>query len=172
MMVNLQALLAAIYNNPHFYNVLTYAIVAPLFLAWMFVIVKRDGMSAKGIWLGVAAIATLSLLPAYHRPHDAKILLLTLPACAVLWAEKGVMAWMGLAFTTAGILITSDLPLAALNLSNSAFQPGPGFISQTLGLVATRPIGIVLLAASAFYVIAFVRHCKLELKVDLHQTSV
>jgi hypothetical protein len=172
MMVNLQPVLAAIYNNPHFYNILTYAIVTPLFLALLFVILKSGRMSEKGIWLGVAAIATLSLLPAYHRPHDAKILLLTLPACAVLWAEKGGTAWMGLAFTSAGILITSDLPLAALNLSNAAFQPGPGFISRSLGLIAARPIGIVLLAASAFYVFSFVKHCRAEVKVHPHPASV
>jgi hypothetical protein len=172
MMVNLQPLLAAIYNNPHFYNFLTYAILAPLFSAWLFVIFTSGRMSAKGVWLGLAAIATLSLLPAYHRPHDAKILLLTLPACAVLWAEKGVTAWIGLAFTSAGILITSDLPLAVLNLSNSALQPGPAFMSRTLGLVATRPIGIVLLASSAFYVIVFVKHGRAEAKVHQLHASV
>ena len=163
MMVNLQPVLAALHDSPAFYNLLTYAIVAPLFLLWAFVILRGRTMSSKGIWLGLATIATLSLLPAYHRPHDAKILILTLPACAVLWAEKGASAWFAMAFTGAGILITSDLPLAALNLAVAVYHPGSMSSSRILGLLTARPIGIVLLAESAFFVSAFVRHCRSEI---------
>ena len=162
MMVNLQPLFAAFRNDPVFYNLCTYVILAPFLLAWALVTRRASRLTSEGIWLGLAAIATLSLLPVYHRPHDAKILLLTLPACAVLYAQRGVMALMGLMFTTAGIAITSDLPLAALNLANAAPQPGPFSISRTLRVFAGHPIGIVLLAVSAFYVGVFVMHCRLE----------
>ena len=54
------------------------------------------------------------MLPVYHRPYDAKLLLLAVPACAALWAQGGVRRWLGLVTTSAAILVTSDFPSALL----------------------------------------------------------
>ena len=163
MMVHLQPVLALIHNDPRFYNIAAWTIVAPLLMLWSFR-TMQGCHTAKSTWLAVAAIATLSLLPIYHRPHDAKILMLTLPACAALWAEKGVVAWLALLFTGGEILITSDLPLAALSGLSSSSQPSPGIINHLLFIAVSRPAGLVILAASIFYVWVYIRDCTPEPK--------
>lgn len=153
MMLNLQPLLATYWNSPKFYNFLTYALLAPLFLLLLLAIRRGLQLSRDGIWIGLAAIATLSLLPVYHRPHDAKILLLTLPACAALWAQKGWDGWLGLALTTAGIVITSDLPLAAIEVARASIHLTPNKALRILDPLIGHPIGIVLLVVAMFYVL-------------------
>ena len=161
LMINLQTVIAAFRNQSHFYNPIAYLICAPLLLLWIYVTV-RIRHSSKGIWLGVAAIAALSLLPVYHRPYDAKILLLTLPACAALWAEGGSVAWAGLAVTSAGILVTSDLPVAMLSMVNPQSYLQPGISNSVLLVLTTRPAPLVLLAMSSFYLWAYVRFYQRE----------
>ena len=165
MMVNLQAALAVVHNDPRFYNLATYAICLPLLVIWV-MLTARSRRTLKGIWLGLAAIAPLSLLPLYHRPHDAKLLLLTLPACSALWAEGGGVAGAAIAFTAAGILITSDLPIAALNIASSSLhlQPGVGNILPVL--VVARSASLVLLAMSVFYLWAFARQNAIDRTVS------
>ena len=154
LILNLQTVIAVFRNKPEFYNLLAYAICAPLLVWWAYV-TFRVRHSSKAIWLGVAAISALSLLPVYHRPYDAKILLLCLPACAALWAERGRMAWIGIAVTTAGILITSDLPVAVLSMIKPQTHRPALSGTDLLYVLATRPAPLVLLVMSFFYLWAY-----------------
>ena len=110
MIIDLQTVISVIRNEPHFYNLITYLICGPLILAWV-VATFRMSFSMARAWLALAAISAISLLPVYHRPYDAKILMLTIPACAALWAEGGAAGWIALLFTSAGIFATSDIHL-------------------------------------------------------------
>ena len=65
---------------------ITYLIFGSLLLVWIAVTLRAPSTASKH-YLALAAIAALSMLPVYHRPHDAKLLLLTLPACAMLLSE-------------------------------------------------------------------------------------
>ena len=112
--------------------------------------------SQKSVWLGLAVITVLSLIPLYHRPHDAKILLLTLPACAILWAEGGAVGWLAVLFTSGGIVATSDLPLLFLQMAST--PPAPGLRGQVLFLITTRPAALMLFAESIFYLSVYVVH--------------
>jgi hypothetical protein len=76
MMINLQTAISVFLDDPRIYNLATSLVCAPLLLAWAFVTL-RSRPSPRRTWLGLAAIATLSLLPIYHRQYDAKLLLLT-----------------------------------------------------------------------------------------------
>jgi hypothetical protein len=154
-MVNLQTLLAFFRNDPRFYNSLSFAICAPLILVFLFTAIRLK-RSPKGIWLGLATIAVLSLLPVYHRPHDAKILLLTLPACAMLCAEGGPTAWLALLFTGGGIVVTSELPLIFLQVF--AVSPTSGIRARVLYLLTTRPAPLILFAESFFFLYVYVKH--------------
>lgn len=154
LILNLQAVIAVFRNKPEFYNLLAYVMCAPLLVWWAYV-TFRVRHSSRAIWLGVAAISALSLLPVYHRAYDAKILLLCLPACAALWAERGRVAWMGISVTTAGILITSDLPVAMLSM----IKPQ----NHSSYVLATRPAPLVLLVMSFFYLWAYHRLYKSEI---------
>ena len=156
LMINLQTVIAVLHDKPQFYNGITYLICAPLILLWI-VITVRIRQTLRAIWFGAATIAALSLLPVYHRPYDAKILLLTLPACAALWAEGGVVAWLGIAFTSAGILVTSDIPVAALSMVDPQTFSRPGIGNAILLVLTTRPAPLILLAMSIFYLWVYVR---------------
>jgi hypothetical protein len=153
--VSLQTVLAAFRDNAAFYNSLSLAICAPLILVSLFTAMRLK-RSPKGIWLGLATITVLSLLPVYHRPYDAKSLLLTLPACAMLWAEGGLTAWAALLFTAGGIVVTSELPLVALQAFPIA--PASGLKAETLHILTTRPAPLILFAESLFYLYIYVRH--------------
>ena len=89
------------------------------------------------------------MLPVYHRPYDAKLLILTVPACAALWAQGGARRWLGMLATSAAIGVTSDLPSSLLTmLSESDCQPRPvvGFSDQILTFVIARPAPLILLS--------------------------
>ncbi|HXS77634.1 MAG TPA: glycosyltransferase family 87 protein [Terracidiphilus sp.] len=154
-MVNLQTVVAFFRNDPHFYNLVTCVVCAPLILLCLIVTLRGD-RSRKSIWLGMAAITVLSLLPLYHRPYDAKLLLLTLPACALLWAEGGPTRWLALLFTTAGIIVTSEIPLIFLQIAS--IPEGPGFRNRSLALLTTRPAPLILFAEALFFLWIYVRH--------------
>lgn len=154
LIVNLQTVTAAFRNDPRFYNAVTYLVCAPLLVWWLYVTL-RGRHSSRRLWLGTAAISALSLLPVYHRPYDAKILLLSLPACAALWAEGGMVAWLAFAFTGAGILITSDIPVAALSMIGAHSYSQPGIWNKIKLLSFTRPAPLILLGMAVFYLWAY-----------------
>ncbi len=106
--LDLQAALSVLMPDPHTYNLASYLIVGPLIAVWGWIVLRRR-MTPDRAWMALAVIAVLSLLPVYHRPYDAKLLLLTVPACAKLWSEGGARRWLSFGFTLAGILFTSDL---------------------------------------------------------------
>jgi hypothetical protein len=46
------------------------------------------------------------MLIIYHRQCDAKLLLLIVPACAMLWDSGRTIRWVALAATTLGVVLT------------------------------------------------------------------
>src|SRR6202012_354937 len=83
--INLQTLLGIFRDDPRFYVPATYLVSGLLLVLWSFATL-RARVSRQRAWLGLAAITALSMLVTYHRQHDAKLLLLTIPACAMLWS--------------------------------------------------------------------------------------
>jgi hypothetical protein len=129
-------------------------------LIWALTTLVSRPLQAR-TWLALAAIAALSMLPVYHRPHDAKLLLLTVPAGAMLWAEGGAIGWLALLLNTAGIVFTGDLPLAFLvNLSNSLHANAAGWSGKLLTVVLARPAPLILLVMGVFYLWVYVRRCR------------
>jgi hypothetical protein len=152
MVIDLQTVVSLFRNDPQFYNPTAYLICAPILIVWI-IVTLRSGFSPSKAWLALAAIAALSLLPVYHRPHDAKILLLTIPACAMLWAEGGRIGWTALGLNTAGLLVTADAPLAMIGIFTRGLHlSNMGLWDKLITVVLTRPVPLVLLALSIFYV--------------------
>jgi len=111
--VNLQAALSVIKDDPHFYNSITYLIVFPLLLLLAYFALKSD-RSTRSVWLGIATIAPLSILPIYHHVYDAKLFLLAIPACSILWVEgKKFLPLVSMA----AMVVTGDIPLAFLRIA-------------------------------------------------------
>jgi hypothetical protein len=155
-MINLQTVASVFWDDPHIYNPVAYLVCAPLLLIWVFVTL-RSRPSPKRAWLALAAVAALSLLPVYHRQYDAKILLLTVPACAMLWAEGGLIGRLALLVNTAGFVLTGDLLSAILRvLIDNAHLPAMKLSMKTLTVVDVFPGPLILLIMGIFYLWVYV----------------
>ncbi|MDR5727418.1 MAG: hypothetical protein RB191_08330, partial [Terriglobia bacterium] len=158
MIISLQAVFSVLWDEPSFYNPATYLVCAPLFLLWARR-VSRTRLSADGAWLAIAAVVPLTMLVTYHRTYDAKLIMLTVPACAMLFAKGDRIAQWAFAFTTAGIFFSADIPLGmVLAFSGKLHLKPAGFIEKALFILLYRPVPLLLLAMAAFYLWVFLRH--------------
>jgi hypothetical protein len=157
MIINLQSVLSVFRDDPRFYNAASYLICGALLLVWS-VRTLRSRFSIGRDWFALASIATLSLLPVYHRGYDAKLLLLTVPACALLWAQGGTMRWIALLLNTAGVVLSGDIPSAILIIfANYLKVDATGILGRILTVVLMRPVPLVLLAMGFFYLWIYLR---------------
>jgi hypothetical protein len=149
--VQLQTAVSLFFPNPATYSLITWLICAPLLLLWIvFSLRKTSHPSLK--WLCLAAAAPLSMLPTYHFQHDAKLLLLAIPACAILWAERGLIGWCALLFTGAAIVVNGDIFSAIrILLTRGLIVPHEGLVSHLATVIFTRPGPLVLLAIAILY---------------------
>jgi hypothetical protein len=157
MVIDLQAAVSVIRDDPRIYNPASYLVCGALLLAWS-VRTLRSRFSRRRAWLALAAIVPLTMLVTYHRPYDAKLLMLAVPACAMLWAEGGAIAWTALMVTTAGLALTADIPLAILVIFTRDLSINTASLSgQMLKAVLTRPTPLILLLMGAFYLWLYLR---------------
>jgi len=157
MVVSLQTVVSMVHDDPGFYNPATYLITGPLILIWL-LIALRSRFSKERMWLALAVISALSLLPVYHRIYDAKLLLLSIPACAMLWAEGGLIAWLALAINLLALLFTSDLPWVFFSIMLSHLRPTlPWLSGPILNAIVALPAPTMLLLMSIFYLWIYVR---------------
>lgn len=156
VIINLQTAASVFRDDPRFYNPVAWLIGGGLILAWS-VIVLRKRSVREGALLALAAISILTLLPIYHRSHDAKLLLLSFPACSMLWAAGGARRWVAVAITAAAILVTTDVAMLIwVALLGASAVPSNTFGGK-LALLAVHPEPLVLLAAGCFYLWAYIR---------------
>jgi hypothetical protein len=157
MVIDLQAAISIFRDDPRFYNPVSYIICGALLLAWA-VRTLRASFSPARAWIALAAIVPLSMLITYHRPWDAKLLMLTVPACAMLWAGGGRIARIALLVNSLGLLLTADVTLALLNIHwKQLHLDTAGIFGQLLTLVMIRPASLILLAMSIFYLWVYLR---------------
>ena len=157
--LDLQAALSVIMPDPRSYNLASYLVVGSLVAVWGWIVLRRR-MTPDRAWLALAVIAVLSLLPVYHRPYDAKLLLLAIPACAKLWSDGGAKRWLSFGFTLAGILFTSDLGEALIvRLSVGPSTGAPP--DQKVMLLSLVPPA-ALLAMGCFYLWMLIRETSAE----------
>jgi len=157
LVIDLQSVLSVFRDEPRFYNPLTYLICGVLLLVWL-VRALRMRFSQSGAWLALAAVVPLTLLVTYHRPYDAKLLLLTVPACALLWAEGGLTGWIALVVNGAGIVLTSDIPAAVLLIFAKNLHISPaGLSGKIMTVVLVQPAPLILLAMGIFYLWVYTR---------------
>lgn len=154
-LTSLQAITSFFWTDPHVYNLVSYAICAFLLLGWV-LLTMRSRPSLANTWLALAAVACLSMLPVYHRQYDAKIILLTIPACALLWAHGGPMRWLSLLVTSAGFILNGDLPWAFFLTALAQFHfstVGPH--GKMLTALMIFPVPLSLLGMALFYLWAY-----------------
>lgn len=158
--IDLQAFLSVFRDDPRLYVPASYLVSGSLLLLWSFATL-RSRFSRERAWLALAAIAALTMLITYHRQHDAKLLLLTVPACAMLWAEGGPTRWVALVANSAGILITGDIPATALSILTGQLHVQSGFFGHLKTALLVRPAPLILLFIAAFYLWIYLRRSAL-----------
>lgn len=148
MIVSLQAGLSLLRDDPGFYNPIAYGICGVLLLLWC-VKTWRVGYSPRLAWFALASVSAIALLPVYHRTYDARLLLLTLPAAAMLWRQRGWRGWTALGLTLAAFVLTGDL--FWICLFQATHYSGA---SVTYGML---PAPLILLLLGIFYLYVYVR---------------
>jgi hypothetical protein len=157
MVIDLQTVISVFRDDPRFYNPVSYLVCGALLAVWA-VKTLRSRFSPARAWLALGAVAPLTMLVTYHRSYDAKLLLLTIPACALLWAEGGLIGWLSLVLNSAGIVFTGDIPLAILaRLTGNLNASTASFAGKILAVALARPAPLILLAMSIFYLWVYVR---------------
>lgn len=155
--VDLQAAISVFKNDGRVYDPISYLICAAMLVPWAFATVRLQ-RSPRNIWLGLAFVAAITMLPNYHRTHDAKLLLLTIPGCAMLWADSGIKAWIAFVLDAAGLMIIGDISLTALLVATQQVRiSADGLAGDIQTVLLTRPAPIVLLLVAAFHLWMFLR---------------
>lgn len=155
-LINLQAVTSLIWQSAGAYNLAAYLICGLMFLFWLLLTLKPGGPAR--IWLALAAIAPLSLLPVYHRQYDAKLLLLVVPACALLWSRGKAVAWLSLGITTAAFLVTGDaFGVALFAIMHHLYPDAAGHYSRLQSAILDCPMPLTLLATATFYLAMYAR---------------
>ena len=160
--INLQTVLAVFSDEPRFYNVLSYAICASLLFIWL-MIRLRSQMTPLGFWVSLGFLAALSLLPVYHRHHDAKLLLLAVPACAMIWSRRRATGVVGLIITGLALTVNADVPRVILtNLEEPIVFSSATLSGKLTIILLARPAPLTILAVAIFYLWVYWRELDKE----------
>jgi len=151
IIVDLQTVVSVFRDEPVFYNPAVWGICGGL-MALLIVKAMRSQPSPGNAWYALAAVAPLTMVITYHRPYDAKLLLLAIPACALLWAEGRRTGRIALLVTGLAITFTSDIPLGIMSFVSGRFnlsEMNAG--ARLLSIFVVRPTPLILLAMAMFY---------------------
>lgn len=160
MVIDLQSALSVLKDDPGFYNPISHVVCGVLLLVWV-VTTLRMRSSQAAAWYALAAAVPLTLLATYHRPYDAKLLLLALPACSMLWYEGGWRKGIAILVTASAFVLTADLPLTILaSLTASVDLAKVGFGERVLVGSVIRSGPLALLAMAVFYLRIYVRSAR------------
>ena len=155
--ISFQSTLALVWNDRRIYDPATYLLCGALFLVWVMTIL-RARLSQTSAWIAFGSIVPLTMLVTYHRPYDAKLLLLAIPAFAMVWAERGLTGWFAAIVTTAALASTADIPLTLLLIINQyLYMSTAGLFRRILSAVLQRPTPLILVAMVSFYLWVYLR---------------
>jgi len=162
MIIDLQTVFSVVRNEPGFYNTATYFVCGIVFLLWACAVL-RARFTPQTAWFALVSVSALSMLITYHRSYDAKLLLIAIPASAVLWSGRGRVAWAALALTGATILITADIPLTVVAIiAEHLPMTAPGIGAKATAILLGRPAPLLLLATALFYLWVFVQRSRTD----------
>ncbi len=158
MITDLQVIFSFLWDDPRFYNLASLLVCAPLFAVWAWAALRARA-SRQHAWLGLAAVSALTMLPLYHRQYDAKLILLTVPACALLAAERGRAGRWAVGLTTLAFVLNGDWIWAALDGLLPRYHLDS--LGPHVNLIAF-PVHLSLLALGCFYLAVFARRVSQE----------
>jgi hypothetical protein len=100
---NLQTLTSIFFVEARTFNLVAYAIFLGLLTAWIMV-VPWSNVSLETHFLALAALSILSILPMYHRFYDTRLLLLTVPAVAVIFQKRRILGGLIAVLTVLAVI--------------------------------------------------------------------
>lgn len=149
--INLQSIVSVFADNPRIYNWVSYLVCAPLVVALVFLTLRSRATHTRAC-IALAAASALTMLPVYHRQYDAKLLLLTIPACILLWVQGGAIGRLAMFVNVAALFITGDLTWAiCLGLIKHLPLAPTGFSGWASMALQVFPAPLVLLLMAMFY---------------------
>src|SRR6185437_9960362 len=152
VITDLQAAISVFRDSPSFYNPVAFLICGALFFV-LLVVRLGTGDSSALTWTALAAITPLSLLVTYHRAYDARLLLLAIPTCSMLWAKGGFKGRAAASVTSTAVFFTGEVPLAFLNPLLHRLHLDAGSLMSKLGMVLLMRLApLSLLAMCLFFV--------------------
>jgi hypothetical protein len=152
---DLQVVLSRFYDQPAFYNLMSYLIFAPLFVVWA-AITLRTRFSMDKTVLALAAITPLSMLPIHHHLYDTKLMLLAIPGLALLWVRRDRRSWVALALTAATLFFTGDVSNWMVSRLAATLHSAPGSRAAWISdAIVVFPPALFLLATGVFYLWAY-----------------
>ena len=149
--LNLAYLLGYWIRSPRLDALLTAAVLLVCGVALCWAVAHGAGQSRRQWTLAVAATASLTLLPVYHRSYDALLLVLALPwvLVAIRARRQGFTAWSALLLIFASTIIWArHLPVRWRGVQGVE-QPASlvGFLTHRTHAVIVLALTILLLSA-------------------------
>lgn len=155
--VDLQAAISFFHDDPRFYNMASYMMCGALLLLWS-IKTLRTRISVSMAWLALAAVVPITLLITYHRVWDAKLVMLAIPACCLLWAEGGPLRKVAVLITSIATLLIGEVSLAIFEMIFGSLHVSTnGILAPAITVVQTRPASLALLAMGVFYLWTYLR---------------
>lgn len=157
MLTDLRSIFSFFWDDPRFYNLASFTVIAALLIVWIREF-RRAELTPTRAWFHVAAIVALSPLASYHRLYDARLIVLTIPALALLWTDGGRIARIALLINGAAIVATSDLPWVLYLFTMAKLDPEPtGMYKQLRIACISLTVPLALLATAVLYIWALMR---------------
>ncbi len=105
---NLQAVSSVFIADPITYNAVGYVIFLAAMALWVAAAIRR-GSGQADHWLALAALSAISLLPIYHRDYDTRLLIIALPAVAIIFRQCRILGSVVIAVALLNIFAASLL---------------------------------------------------------------
>jgi len=162
IIIDLQTVLSLLDDDPRFYNLATYLVCGLLLVIWLIAAIRRS-QPLERAWFAMAFLVALTMLVSYHRPYDAKLLLLAVPALSMLGSERTRWRKLASVLITVSVLFTSDLPLALLAVLTSGIHVSSlGSVERVLLSPLLRPAPIALLLMSLMFLWIYLHQARVE----------
>ncbi len=148
MNVSFQTITALYWSHAAIYNAVAYIVLGLLLIAWL----RSVTRAAHSPWLLLAAIIPIAVIAGYHRQYDTRLLILAVPACALLSQPGGRLGRLAVAFTFAAAILTSDIVIPDIGNVTVGLRTDHAGLGRTLlySLIG-RPVPWAMLVLAAFY---------------------
>jgi hypothetical protein len=162
MIISLQTITSLYWSNAAVYNAIAYLVLAPVLLFWITAVLKRR-FADLDVWIGLAAAVPITMLLGYHRQYDSRLLLVAVPACALLSRAGDRAGRLAVWFTFAAALASSSIVISMIgNFTFGLRTDHAGPMRTLVYSLIGRPVPWAMLALAMFYVSVLSQNRKLK----------